>query len=192
MKALIYNYYLEEKFSILITSVFVLILLYTGVENLFSGFVWLMILKRSRTTDEWSFFRTLNFDREAFFKSTIIFNFMKLGLRLSIMCIMILIFGETQARVIYFVSFLLTFFILETATDLISTNFSGKPKRSNTKTFYSILGVFAFLGTYVLIVSQLIWPMERLVYGLLYLGSLSVIYSILNYIKYQGVHYAEN
>lgn len=191
MKALIYKKLIDQKRAILFSSLLLIFLFYVGVENIFSGFLWVIFFQRSETKQENKYFRTLNFSKNQYFRASIIFSLMKLILRVVIMSVMAMLFVKTREQLIYFTSFIFTFFLLETAGDLTSIRFSGRAEEKPKEIFYQIIGFMLVFGSFIWLSMQFIWPMEKLVYGILYLSILVIIYSIYNYRKYSGVDYGK-
>lgn len=129
MKALLYKKWLDERLSILLTLFLLAIFFYIGVENQVSGFVWLAFIGKNDSKEEWSYFRTMNFTRKSFYQATITFNIMKLILRLLMVAILTLLFKKTLSNVLYFISFLSLFFIIETTGDLLTFKIDGKEEK---------------------------------------------------------------
>ena len=191
MKALIYKKIIDEKKLLILSSLLLIFLFYIGTENLFSGFIWVMFFQRSEPKNEQKYFRTLNFSKNQYFLSSIMFSLMKLILRLGLMAFLSLLLSKTSEELIYFTSFICTFFLLEAATDLRSIRFSEISDKEPIEIFYQIMGFILVFGSYIWLTMQFVWPMEKLVYGIIYITFLAIIYSIYNYIKYYGVDYAK-
>lgn len=194
MKALVYKLFLDNKWGILISSVVLSYLYYAGVNNFSSGFIWLIIYTTARpdTKETWAYFRTMNFTREEFFKSRLIYTSVVLLIRLSIMVVFSLVITKPLSELIYFISFIYVFLLIENTVLFDSTEISGEYKEDG---FVLVIKIMIFLIAVMLafaFLNQFYWPMEKLVYGSSVLTAVVIIYSLCKYHFYKGVHYAKD
>ena len=192
MKALVYKKILDEKLNLIVSTFVLLILFNVGVNNMFSGFIWIAFIGNSFSKEELTYFRTLNFSKKEFFQANIVFSLFKLITRLCIVCIVTLLFPKTLSDLIYMVGFLNVFFLIEIAADMYSSRFSGMEENEAKDIFISVMGFLIVAGTYIWFVTQFCWPMERLVYGNLLLSAIVIGFSIYQYHNYKGVHYVKD
>ena len=192
MKAAIYKKFLDEKLNLIFSTVILLILFHVGVESMISSSIWIAFIGNTFSKDELSFFRTLNFSKKQFFQANIVFSILKLIMRLLLVFVFSLIFPKTQAHIIYFLGFLYTFFLIEIAQSMYSSQFSGREGNETKDIFISIMGFLIVAGSYIWFLTRFFWPMERLVYGTLLLSAIVIVFSIYKFYTYKGVHYVED
>lgn len=191
MRALIYKKIKDSKTELLLTSFLIMFYFYLGFDNIFPMF-WILVVGRTETPEEMAYLRTLNFSKKDFFKSAFIFNAMKLLFRISLILVMIPFINKGRDNIIYALFFLYIFFIIEIARDTITIDYSGI---AYDKVMHTVKGIFIFLivvAGLVWLLESLFWPMERLVYGSMYLTAAALILIIYNYVFYKGVHYVES
>lgn len=192
MKGLIYKMFLDNKWNLILSTLVMVILFYTGVENLLSGFVWIAIIGKNDSKEDQTYFRTMNFKRNEFFQAKFIFPAMKLIIRLFLVFVIAMVIPKSLADIIYFIGFLYIFFVIETALDLSSESFSGKEKKDVVEIVFNVLIFLIIFGVFIWFTTKFYWPMEKLVYGGLLLTVIAIVYVIYQVYKYKGVHYVEN
>ena len=194
MKGLVYKLLLDNKWGILISSVLLAYLYYSGANNFSSGFIWIFIYTTAQpdTKETWAYFRTMNFTREEYFKSRLIYTSGVLLIRLFIMIVLSLAITKPISEIIYFSGFIYVLLLVENAMLFDSSKISGENKEDGfmivVKIMMFLIGImlaFAFLN-------QFYWPMERLVYGSGVLTAVVILYVLYKYHFYKGVHYAED
>lgn len=193
MKAMIYKKYIDQRLSLVLSSLLLAIMLYIDIRNYPIIFFWLTTSGIRKSKEELAYFRTMNFSKSEYFFSTIIFSMFKFILRTLLLILVALLFSKSFPILIrfIFINYLIT--VLEITIELSTYNLRGNNNKGHSSEITVIvLFVFVFLIGLVLLVQNFYWPMERFVYGSLYITLSSFILGVYNFYNYKGVDYAKN
>lgn len=193
MKAMIYKKYIDERLSIILSSLLIVLYLNIDFREFPYLFLFFTLTGINESKEELSYFRTINFNKNDYFTSTIVFSLFKFMIRSLSLVFASLIFSKSLPTLLRFVSVNYVFTIIEMTIGLSSYRLLGKNnKRNPLDIIVVVFFILILLIGLAFLINQFYWPMERYVYGSMYLTLSSVLFGIYSFYKYKGVDYAKD
>lgn len=193
MKAMIYKKYIDERLSIILSSLLIVLYLNIDFREFPYLFLFFTLTGINESKEELSYFRTINFNKNDYFTSTIVFSLFKFMIRSLSLVLASLIFSKSLPTLLRFVSVNYVFTIIEMTIGLSSYRLLGKNnKRNPLDIIVVVFFILILLIGLAFLINQFYWPMERYVYGSMYLTLSSVLFGIYSFYKYKGVDYAKD